>query len=328
MSDTLREIVLEVRDLDVRIGSIKAVDGVALRIHRGEALALVGESGCGKSLTSLGIMGLLSHGVSLGERSRVTLNGQAIQGYDEAAYNVLRGRDMSMIFQEPLTSLNPLMAVGPQVMESLIMHGVSESEARERALAELARVGIPDPETRFDQFPFELSGGMCQRIMIALAFVGRPALLIADEPTTALDVTIQAQILDLMRDLMREASTALLLITHDLGVVLELADQVAVMYGGRIVEKASTTDLFERQLHPYAHLLLSSIPRLDSPPKTALRTIAGTVPDIRTPVPGCRFHPRCPLASATCRSEQPELQAHASTGRLVACWHADLTETL
>ena len=326
MSDA--PVVLELRDLDVIIGQTKAVDGVSFSIRSGEALALVGESGCGKSLTSLGIMGLLPPVARLGASSQVLLKGTNIAGYDETAYNRLRGRELGMIFQEPLTSLNPLMPVGRQAMEALTVHGVGEAEAEERVMAMLRRVGIPDPATRFRQFPFELSGGMCQRIMIALAMVSNPGLLIADEPTTALDVTIQAQILDLMRDLMREADTALLIITHDLGVVTELADEVAVMYGGALVERAPAAALFERQFHPYTRLLLSSIPRLDLPPKMALNTISGTVPDIHTRVDGCRFHPRCPLADERCREQRPELVAAPVPGRFAACWNMADTESL
>lgn len=324
---TAPPVVLEVSSLDIYIGQTKAVDNVNLRIHSGEALALVGESGCGKSLTSLGIMGLLPQVARMGEQTRVCVNGTNITGYDESAYNTLRGKDMGMIFQEPLTSLNPLMPVGLQVMESLLVHGVSEAQAREWALSMLQRVGIPDPDARFRQYPFELSGGMCQRIMIALALVGNPLLLIADEPTTALDVTIQAQILDLMRDLMQEVSTALLIITHDLGVVTELADQVAVMYGGSIVETAPARELFARQLHPYTRLLLSSIPRLDTAPKTLLNTISGTVPDIHTHVEGCRFNPRCPQATNRCRCEKPLLLDTDFPERRVACWNADIGDT-
>ena len=327
------EPVLEVRDLSIRIRDVRAVEGVNLCIRPGEALALVGESGCGKSLSSLAVMGLLPDAAGLEPGTRILLRGQDIAGLDETARNLLRGRDMGMIFQEPLTSLNPLMPVGPQVMESLLVHGVPEAEAGERALAMLDKVGIPDPSTRFRQFPFELSGGMCQRVMIALALVGNPALLIADEPTTALDVTIQAQILDLMRGLMRDADTALLLITHDMGVVAELADRVAVMYAGRIVELADVFDLFARQHHPYTKLLLASLPRLNAPAKTLLNTISGSVPDIRDWKEGCRFHPRCPLATERCRKEAPPLTQQNAEGqngsrRLAACWHADRTEQL
>ncbi len=321
--------VLELRNLGVRLRDIPAVDGINLTLHAGEALALVGESGCGKSLSSLAVMGLLPLVAKLAPGSSIVLQGRELAGLDEDGYNKLRGRDMSMIFQEPFTSLNPLMTVGAQIMEGLAVHGVSEAEARKRTLDMLDKVGIPDPGVRFDQYPFELSGGLCQRVMIALALAGNPALLIADEPTTALDVTIQAQILDLMRELMHERNTALLLITHDMGVVAETADRVAVMYAGRIVELAEAAELFRNPLHPYTRLLLESIPGLTTPPKTELRTIAGTVPDIRDWAGGCRFHPRCPLASDACRAAAPPLAEQVSaSSHMAACWHANQTEFL
>ncbi len=325
-----RKPVLELHGLGVRLKDIPAVDGIDLTLYAGEALALVGESGCGKSLSSLAVMGLLPHVASLAEGSSIVLEGRQLAGLDEVAYNQLRGKSMSMIFQEPFTSLNPLMPVGAQIMESLTVHGVSEEEARSRALSMMEKVGIPEAGVRFGQYPFELSGGLCQRVMIALALVGNPALLIADEPTTALDVTIQAQILDLMRELMRERSTALLLITHDMGVVAETADRVAVMYAGRIVELAEAKDLFCSPGHPYTKLLLESIPGISTPAKTTLRTIAGTVPDIRDWATGCRFHPRCPLASDACRQSAPPLSPRPSGdgAHLVACWHANQTELL
>ena len=325
-----RRPVLELHGLGVRLKDIPAVDGIDLTLYAGEALALVGESGCGKSLSSLAVMGLLPHVASLAEGSSIVLEGRQLAGLDEVAYNQLRGKSMSMIFQEPFTSLNPLMPVGTQIMESLTVHGVSEEEARSRALSMMEKVGIPEAGVRFGQYPFELSGGLCQRVMIALALVGNPALLIADEPTTALDVTIQAQILDLMRELMRERSTALLLITHDMGVVAETADRVAVMYAGRIVELAEAKNLFSSPGHPYTKLLLESIPGISTPAKTTLRTIAGTVPDIRDWATGCRFHPRCPLASDACRQSAPPLSPRPSgdVAHLVACWHANHTELL
>ncbi len=329
-SSETRTPVLEVRGLGVRLRDIAAVDGIDLTLYAGEALALVGESGCGKSLSSLAVMGLLPHVASLAQGSSIILQGQQLAGLDEDSYNHLRGNRMSMIFQEPFTSLNPLMPVGAQITEVLTVHGVPEAEARARALDMLSKVGIPDPAVRFNQFPFELSGGICQRVMIALALVGNPTLLIADEPTTALDVTIQAQILDLMRDLMRERDTALLLITHDMGVVAETADRVAVMYAGRIVELADARTLFTAPRHPYTRLLLESIPGISTPPKTVLRTIAGTVPDIRDWAEGCRFHPRCPFASDDCRKAAPPLEELPLDGRShkVACWHVNKTELL
>ncbi len=322
------EPVLEVRDLTILLHGVPAVEGVELTLHAGEALALVGESGCGKSLSSLAVMGLLPLAAKLKETTRIKLCGKEISNLDEDGYNALRGRVMSMIFQEPFTSLNPLMPVGNQIMETLTVHGIPAEEAKDRALAMLAKVGIPDPAVRFGQYPFELSGGLCQRAMIALAQVADPVLLIADEPTTALDVTIQAQILDLMGDLMREKNTALLLITHDMGVVAEVADRVAVMYAGRIVEIADAADLFARPRHPYTKLLLGSIPGLSVQPKTELNTIAGTVPDISDWGGGCRFRPRCPLATEQCAKETPMLSEHGSERHRAACWHSDRTEEL
>ena len=322
------ETVLEVRDLSILLHGVPAVEGVELVLRAGEALALVGESGCGKSLTSLAVMGLLPLAASLGETTSIKLCGAEISRLDEDRYNSLRGRVMSMIFQEPFTSLNPLMTVGAQIAETLTVHGVPAEEAKQRALAMLEKVGIPDPAVRFGQFPFELSGGLCQRVMIALAQVSDPALLIADEPTTALDVTIQAQILDLMRELMRERNTALLLITHDMGVVAEVADRVAVMYAGRIVEVADAETLFRCSRHPYTRLLMGSIPGLTAEPKTELNTIAGTVPDIREWGGGCRFHPRCPLATERCAAETPPLAAQESEQHRAACWHSDQTEKI
>ncbi len=322
--------VLALRNLGVRLRDIPAVDGINLTLHAGEALALVGESGCGKSLTSLAVMGLLPLAARLAPGSSILLQGRELVGLEEDGYNELRGRAMSMIFQEPFTSLNPLMTVGAQIMEGLTVRGVPAAEARKRALAMLEKVGIPDPGARFKQYPFELSGGLCQRVMIALALAGNPALLIADEPTTALDVTIQAQILDLMRGLMRERNTALLLITHDMGVVAETADRVAVMYAGRIVELADVDELFSNPQHPYTRLLLESIPGGSTPPKTELRAIAGTVPDIRDWAGGCRFHPRCPLASEACRATAPLLldRAAASPAHMVACQHGNQRKCL
>jgi len=325
-----KKAVLEISRLGVLLRDISAVENINLTLYSGEALALVGESGCGKSLTSLGVMGLLPHIARLAPESSIKLLGRELAGLNEAEYNEIRGVEMSMIFQEPFTSLNPLMPVGSQICEALTVHGMSPEKARERTLEMLELVGIPEPGVRFGQYPFELSGGLCQRMMIALALVGKPALLIADEPTTALDVTIQAQILDLMRDLMNKTNTALLIITHDMGVVAEVADRVAVMYAGRIVELADVAELFRNPRHPYSKMLLGSIPGLADEPKAELRTISGTVPDIRHWPEGCRFHTRCPLADDACRSGVPPLteQPCANGVHLAACMHADKTELL
>jgi oligopeptide/dipeptide ABC transporter ATP-binding protein len=239
------------------------------------------------------------------------------------ALREVRGNRASIIFQEPVASLNPLMRVGEQVEEALRIHrGLTGPQAREQAIAMLAMVGIPDPAQRAAQFPFELSGGMCQRIMIAAALVCRPRLLIADEPTTALDVTIQAQILDLMKRLRDEVGTTIVLITHDMGVVADMADDVAVMYGGRVVESGPVEQIFAAPAHPYTRLLLATVPRLDGQRKTVLRTIEGQVPSADAWPQGCRFRDRCPLASAAC-SERPKLTSLAVPDHQVACWHTD-----
>jgi oligopeptide/dipeptide ABC transporter ATP-binding protein len=315
--------VLEVNELRVAIDDKPVVDGVSFSVAAGEIVTLVGESGCGKSMTAFSVMSLLPKVASI-KGGSVTLNGTRISGLDEARLKQLRGNDMSMIFQEPVASLNPLMPVGRQIAESLLVHRqLSRREAQRQAIAMLEEVGIPEPALRARQYPFELSGGMCQRVMIAMALITRPRLLIADEPTTALDVTIQAQILELMKRLRDEIGMAILLITHDMGVVADIADRVAVMYAGRIVEDGAAEDLFREQKHPYTRLLLSTIPRLDgSDAKSFLPTIKGTVPDIGRWPEGCRFSTRCPLVDDVC-NQTPALAATAP-GRHAACWHQDL----
>ncbi|MNI03011.1 Oligopeptide transport ATP-binding protein OppD [compost metagenome] len=319
--------VLNVSDLSVSIRGNTVVDGVSLAIDAGEILSLVGESGCGKSMTAFAVMGLLPK-VARIDRGRVELGGSDLVSISEERRRLLRGAELAMIFQEPIASLNPLMPIGRQIEESLIIHrGVSSREAKAAAIDMLAEVGIPEPQLRYRQYPFELSGGMCQRAMIAMALICRPKLLIADEPTTALDVTIQAQILELMKRLRDETGTAILLITHDMGVVADMADRVAVMYSGRIVEEAPVETIFASQRHPYTRLLLSTIPRLDGQAKTELPVIEGTVPDIGSWPAGCRFNPRCPVAGDRCLSELPALAPRPDTGR-AACWHSDRVEAL
>jgi peptide/nickel transport system ATP-binding protein len=308
--------LLKVTGLAIRASDLSLVDGVDLDIRPGEVVALVGESGSGKSLTALAIMGLLADGLQI-TQGEIRLDGTLVDPNGSALAR-LRGRDLAMIFQEPVSSLNPLMAVGAQVAESLVVHEkLSRPEAEARAIDMLRRVGIPEPERRARQLPAELSGGMCQRVMIAAALISRPRLLIADEPTTALDVTIQAQILALIRTLAAEAGTAVLLITHDMGVVAELADRVCVMYGGRVVEQGLVEDLFRSPRHPYTSMLLRTIPKLDDPPKHALFTIPGNVPSPRDWPAGCRFRTRCPVADAACAAI-PTLQGD---GQRVACFH-------
>ena len=309
---------LSVRDLTLDIGGASVVDGMAFDVAPGEVMALVGESGCGKSLTALAAMRLLPRAVTR-VRGRVELAGVDLYARSEREVRRLRGRKISMIFQEPLAALDPLSPVGAQVAEGTGLRGAA---ARQTVLAMLEEVGISDPARRIAQYPFELSGGMAQRVMIASALVSRPDVLIADEPTTALDVTIQAQILDLLRRLAAGRGTAILLITHDMGVVADIADRVAVMYAGRIAETGRTGQVFLRPRHPYTALLLAALPRLTDMPKSELAVIAGQVPLPGHFPPGCRFADRCPLVSDRCRMEQPPLR-DMGEGQSSACWHAE-----
>lgn len=318
--------VLSCTDLRIEIGGNPVVDGTTLAIAAGETLALVGESGCGKSMTALGLIRLLPDAAQQ-SGGQITLEGARIDKLSERQMNRLRGDRLAMIFQEPVASLDPLMPVGRQIAEALGRASeTSSADVDARVQDMLVRVGIDRPEVRARQYPFQLSGGMCQRVMIAMAMIRRPMLLIADEPTTALDVTIQKQILDLMSDLRRETGSAVLLITHDMGVVSESADRVAVMYAGRIVEAGAVTQVFAEPRHPYTAMLLRTIPRLDGPRKVALPAISGAVPDIRDWPQGCRFHPRCPLATDRCRIEAPPL-AQVEPGHDTACWHHDRIAT-
>ncbi|MCC6193473.1 MAG: ABC transporter ATP-binding protein [Burkholderiales bacterium] len=318
--------LLEVRDLRTHFvtddGEFAAVDGVSFALDEGRTLGLVGESGCGKSVTSLSIMGLVPPPGRIAGGA-VLFEGRDLVAVAAAQMRELRGNRISMIFQEPMTSLNPAFTVGEQVAEVILRHrGTSKAEAAQAALAMLRKVRIPSPEERYHDYPHRLSGGMRQRVMIAMALACGPKLLIADEPTTALDVTIQAQILDLMRALREETGTAIILITHDLGVIAEVADEVAVMYAGRIVERAPVAALFARPQHPYTIGLLGSIPKLDTE-QERLATIEGQVPSAHARVAGCRFHPRCPFAIERCRSEEPPL-AEVDPGHAAACWRAPL----
>jgi len=319
--------VLSVEDLKVSIAGNPVVDGVSFAVNQGEILSVVGESGCGKSMTAFAVMGLLPKAAKLAG-GRILFGDTDLSTISEKRRRQLRGDDLAMIFQEPVASLNPLMPIGQQIAESLIVHGKTQGRDPRRAAIEmLEEVGIPEPEIRSKQYPFELSGGMCQRAMIAMALICRPRLLIADEPTTALDVTIQAQILELMKRLRDETGTAILLITHDMGVVADMADRVAVMYAGRVIETAPVDTIFARQEHPYTKLLLSTIPRLDGQPKTVLPSIEGMVPDIGSWPVGCRFNPRCPLADQICIDKQPPLAPRRDTGS-AACWHSDRVEAM
>ncbi|MEE3257982.1 MAG: ABC transporter ATP-binding protein [Candidatus Latescibacterota bacterium] len=318
--------LLEVRDLrtyfytDEGIG--RAVDGVSFAVGRGETLGIVGESGCGKSVSALSVMRLVADPPGRIESGQILLKGRDLLALGEEEMCRVRGDDIAMIFQEPMTSLNPVLSCGFQIAESVVLHQqVSKEEARNRAIEMLKLVGIPAPEQRIDEYPHQLSGGMRQRVMIAMALSCNPDVLIADEPTTALDVTIQAQILELLEALQEELQMAILMITHDLGVIAEVADQVAVMYAGRIVEYADTGTLFARPMHPYTRGLLRSIPRLDEG-RERLDIISGMVPDAHAFPPGCRFAPRCPLADDRCGVEEPIL-AEVADGHRVSCWKAE-----
>jgi len=315
------ETLLSLRDLRVSFPGIgHAVDGIDLDIAPGRVLCLVGESGSGKSLTALALMRLLASPPAVVAARRIALGADDLRELDEAAMTRIRGNRMAMIFQEPMTSLNPVFTIGEQIAEAVMAHrGAGRAEARAAALDMLRRVRIPAAESRLDAYPHQLSGGMRQRVMIAMALACRPQLLIADEPTTALDVTIQAQILALIDELRRELGTAVLLITHNLGVVAEIGDEVAVMYAGRIVERAPVARLFEDPLHPYTLALLAAMPRAAEVGRP-LAAIPGSVPLPGRAPPGCRFHPRCPFASARCAQEAPPL-ARLGEDHDVACWN-------
>ena len=304
---------------------VKSVRNVDLTIHKGETLALVGESGCGKSVTALSVMRLLSTPPAKFESGRILFKGQDILQTPDAEMQKIRGNQISMIFQEPMTSLNPIFTVGDQIMEAIRLHqDKSESQARELALQVLHQVAIPSPESRIDQYPHELSGGMKQRVMIAMAIVCRPELLIADEPTTALDVTIQAQILDLLDQLRKETSMAILLITHNLGIVAQYADRVAVMYSGKVVETAPVEEIFASPAHPYTRGLLNSLPK--DGPSTRLETIPGSVPHPAYLPEGCAFHPRCAEKMDKCMVTLPPLESiNIGTPHQAACWLHETT---
>ncbi|MEO7336140.1 MAG: ABC transporter ATP-binding protein [Caldimonas sp.] len=319
--------LLEVRELRTHfstdLGEFAAVDAVGFEIEAGHTLAIVGESGCGKSVTALSIMGLVPNPPGRIVSGSIRFEGTELIGLDKRALQDLRGNAMAMIFQEPMSSLNPAFTIGAQIVEGLLRHRpIGRAAASARAIEMLARVRIPAPAERFHEYPHKLSGGMRQRAMIAMALACEPRLLIADEPTTALDVTIQAQILELMRTLQQETGTAVMLITHDLGVVAEVADEVVVMYAGRVVERAPVQALFETPQHPYTVGLLGSIPRLDLD-RPRLAAIEGQVPSpLRRPA-GCSFAARCPFADDHCRAVSPDLR-DVGDGHLAACWKAPL----
>ena len=329
---TPERTVLEIANLQTHFfttgGVVRAVDGVSYTVRSGETLGVVGESGCGKSVTALSVLRLVADPPGRVVGGTIRFEGTDLLDLTETQMEEIRGNDISMIFQEPMTSLNPLMTVGRQIAEAIALHrGLSRRDAMDQAMEMLRRVHIPEPERRAHAYPHQLSGGMRQRVMIAMAVSCSPKLLIADEPTTALDVTIQAQILDLMRELQDTLGTAIVLITHDMGVVAENADRVVVMYAGRKVEEASAQELFERPGHPYTKGLLGSIPNVEvaahiNTRRARLNEIKGMVPSLANLPKGCTFAPRCGFASDQCRVAYPPL-AQYRPGHWIACWHAE-----
>ena len=317
--------LLEVDCLSVNFdsdqGSVSAVDGVSFSIEAGETLGLVGESGCGKSVTALSIMRLLPQPMGTISGGSIVFDQQSLQDLGYPEIEKIRGAEIGMIFQEPMTALNPVQTIGKQISESLILHySLNQREALQRALEMLDRVGLPSPELRLGEYPHQLSGGMRQRVVTAIALVCNPKLLIADEPTTALDVTIQAQILELISELQQSMSMAVLLITHDLGIVASSCDRVLVMYAGKIVESGSIYDIFERPTHPYTRGLLDSIPRLDTPGKSRLSTIEGLVPSLHQMPAGCRFENRCQYAKDNCSDAIPDIEM-IDGNHQISCFH-------
>ena len=318
--------LLEITDLATYFftpeGVVKAVDGISYDLNEGESLGLVGESGCGKSVSALSVMGLIATpGRTVA--GKILFNGEDLLELSGDNMRHVRGKDIAMIFQEPMTSLNPVLTIELQLMEPLMLHlGMDKDAARKRAAELLELVGIPEGATRLKDYPHQFSGGMRQRVMIAMAISCNPKMLIADEPTTALDVTIQAQILELIQRMNKELGTAVLIITHNLGVVARYADRVNVMYAGKIVEMGTSKDIYGRPSHPYTHGLLSSVPRLDESVKDKLVPIEGLPPDLVFLPPGCSFRPRCKYAIDRCAVEVPPLQPVAA-GHMAACWVAD-----
>jgi len=316
--------LLEVRNLQTQFqtsaGVVRAVDGVSYDIEEGETVALVGESGCGKSVSALSIMRLVAEPAGRIVGGEIVFKGRDLLKLTEEEMRDVRGRDIAMIFQEPMTSLNPVLTIGRQLTEGLEIHlGMEIEAARARAVELLGLVGIPDPERRLGQYPHQFSGGMRQRMMVAMALACNPPLILADEPTTALDVTIQAQILELLQDLSRRLGVAMLIITHNLGVVARYADRVNVMYAGRIIESGTAAEIYADPRHPYTLGLLRSVPRLDEPIRAKLDPIEGQPPDLTKLPPGCAFAPRCAYRIDKC-AEAPPLAACGTTGHMSACW--------
>jgi len=319
------ETVLDVTDLKTHFltarGRVRAVDGVSLTLKRGNTLGIVGESGSGKTIFSRSVMNLLPK-ENVRRSGSVMFLGQELMDLDAKSMRRLCGADVAMVFQDPMSSLNPVMTIGKQITESLRLHlGMNRHESKDTAVALLRSVNIPEAERRFAEYPHQLSGGMRQRVMIALALACGPRLLFADEPTTALDVTVQAEILNLLQDQQADRFMAMVLITHDLGVVAGRTDEIAVMYAGKVVEQAATSVLFSKMRHPYTEALLRSIPKIDNPSHTRLRVITGRPPDLLHPPPGCPFAPRCPYVGDDCRAEMPPLEYDEAAGHRFACFH-------
>jgi peptide/nickel transport system ATP-binding protein len=323
---TVTEAILSVEDLccgfHTEDGYVRVVDRVSFAVAPGRTLGLVGESGCGKTVSALAIMGLLPRPAGVIESGRILFRGRDLVAGGPAAMHAVRGREIGMIFQEPMTALNPVHSIGRQIMETVALYepGFDKAALQRRAIELLEQVGIPAPARRLKDYPHQLSGGMRQRVMIAMAIAGRPSVLIADEPTTALDVTVQAQILELLRSLQAAHGMAMVFITHDLGVVAELCDDVLVMYAGRVAERAPVDQLFAAPQHPYTRGLIASVPLPETPTKSVLRTIEGVVPPLTRMPTGCRFSNRCPFADDQCRAAVPVLQG-SQAGREVACHH-------
>lgn len=321
-----REIVLDVEDLRVEFttygGSVQAVRGASFQLYKGETLAIVGESGCGKSVTSNAIMGLVPQPPGKVTARKIIFKGKDFKHYTRKQFREVQGMDISMIFQDPMTALNPTLTIGEQLTEGLKTHyKISNKEAKKKAIEMLSLVGLSNPEERLKQYPHQFSGGMRQRIVIAIALICEPELLIADEPTTALDVTIQAQILELFQEIQERTGVSIILITHDLGVVAKIADRIAVMYAGNIIEIGSKRDIFYNPKHPYTKGLLNSVPRLDLV-EEELQPIDGTPPDLFAPPPGCAFAARCPQAMVVCNKIQPDV-TKLTNEHEVHCWLQD-----
>ena len=321
MTDKLLKVSNLAIEFDTDEGRVRAVDDISFSVKPGETLGIVGESGCGKSVTALSLMRLLPQPMGQIANGSIEFEGKDLAQAPIKEMEKIRGARIGMVFQEPMTALNPVKTIGKQLIESLLLHTKMRTEkAIQSAVAMLDRVGIPSPDIRMGEYPHQLSGGMRQRVVIAMALICRPSLLIADEPTTALDVTVQAQILELLKELQDEMGMSVMLITHDLGVIAETCESVVVMYAGKVAEKGTVYDIFDRPSHPYTRGLLNSIPRLDSPSKSVLNTIQGMVPGLLDLPSGCRFQNRCPHADEVCTIQAPSLEASSSTHE-VSCHH-------